>query len=189
MKKIIILAIACFVTTKAIASTETTDRQQVFQMMKDYAKLTSCMNSFEKEPENGRPTTLSDVHTVRYDKEDGSYVFYVLWGGDKGCAGGSGTMSGFVTEVARYGADWKPYTIQDDYAFGEDVGINYGYIESVKKINSHKFELIGWDRADSKYGGVDGGSNFPANKFRYTLEDERFKPWKITHQALLEQRK
>ena len=187
-KKIIFILLGVFLSQICIAS-EIQDRQQVFQMMKDYTKLTSCMNSFEKKPENERPTTLGDVHTVEYDKENNSYVFYVLWGGDKGCAGGSGTMSGFVTEIARYGGNWKPYTVQTDYAFGEDVGINYGYIESVKKINSHNFEVIGWDRADSKYGGVDGGSNFPANKFKYTLERERFEPWKITHQALLEQRK
>ena len=188
MKKLLLIAFL-FICSNSKASTEAIDRQQVFKIMKDYTKLTSCMNSFEKVPENGRPTTLGDVHTVEYDKENNSYVFYILWGGDKGCAGGSGTMSGFVTEIARYGGNWKPYTVQTDYAFGEDVGINYGYIESVKKINSHNFEVIGWDRADSKYGGVDGGSNFPANKFKYTLERERFEPWKITHQALLEQRK
>lgn len=147
------------------------------------------MNSFEKTSENGTPTTLNDVHTVEYNKENNTYIFYILWGGDKGCAGGSGTMSSFVTEVAKYGGDWKPYTIQDDYAFGEKVGINYGYIESIKKINKDLFEVISWDYADEKYGGVDGGSNFPANKFKYTLERENFEPWKITHQALLEQRK
>ncbi len=188
MKKLLLIAFL-LICTHSKASTEVVDRQQVFKIMNDYTKLTSCMTSFEKEPENGIPTTLSDVYTVEYDKEDNSYVFYVLWSGDKGCAGGSGTMSSFITEVARYGGAWKPYTVQTDYAFGENVGVNYGYIESIKKINSHKFELIGWDHADSKYGGVDGGSNFPANKFKYTLERERFEPWKVTHQALLEQRK
>ncbi len=51
-----------------------------------------------------------------------------------GCSGGSGTMSSFVTEVAKHGGDWMPYTIQTDFAFGQDVGINYGYIESIKKL-------------------------------------------------------
>lgn len=187
MKKILFLILLICSTSKA--STETQDRQQIFEIMNDYTRVVSCMSSFEKEPEGGRPTRLNDIITVEYNNEDQSFVYYVLWSGDMGCAGGSGTMSSFVTEVARYGGDWKPYTIQTDYAFGEDVGINYGYIESIKKINSHKFEVVAWDFADSKYGGVDGGSNFPANKFKYTLEHERFKPWKITHQALLEQRK
>ncbi|MGW7846244.1 hypothetical protein ACWEZX_06940 [Acinetobacter baumannii] len=189
MKKIILLVVAVAFSAFVRASSELEDKQNALNMVKQYSALVSCMNSFEKDPENGSPTTLNDVHTVEYDKEDNSYVFYVLWSGDKGCAGGSGTMSNFVTEVARYGGAWKPYTVQTDYAFGEDVGVNYGYIESIKKINSHKFELIGWDHADSKYGGVDGGSNFPANKFKYTLEREQFEPWKVTHQALLEQRK
>ena len=86
MKKLLLIAFL-FICSNSKASTEAIDRQQVFKIMKDYTKLTSCMNSFEKVPENGRPTTLGDVHTVEYDKENNSYVFYVLWGGDKGCAG------------------------------------------------------------------------------------------------------
>lgn len=187
-KKIMFLLFFSSISLNCVAS-EIEDKQNVYNMMREYTKLVSCMSSFEKEPENGRPTTLKDVQTVEYNKKDNSYVFYILWGGDKGCAGGSGTMSSFVTEVARYGGDWKPYTIQDDYAFGSNVGINYGYIESIKKIDFNKFEVISWDYADDKYGGVDGGSNFPANKFKYTLERTRFESWRITHQALIEQRK
>ena len=66
-KKIIFILLGVFLSQICIAS-EIQDRQQVFQMMKDYTKLTSCMNSFEKKPENERPTTLSDVHTVEYNK-------------------------------------------------------------------------------------------------------------------------
>ena len=50
-KKIIFILLGVFLSQICIAS-EIQDRQQVFQMMKDYTKLTSCMNSFEKEPEN-----------------------------------------------------------------------------------------------------------------------------------------
>lgn len=171
------------------ASDELQDKQKVFEIIKQYSGLVSCMNSFAKDPENKDPTTIKDIHTVEYDPKQRSFVFYVLWSGDLGCSGGSGGMSSFITEIARYGGDWKPYTVQDDYAFGENVGFNYRFIESIKKINTNKFEVVGWDYADSKYGGEDGGSNFPANKFKYTVERERFDPWKITHQALLEQRK
>lgn len=157
--------------------------------MKTYTSLVACMTSFENDPENGRPTTIKDIYTVEYNLKDKAFVFYILWGGDMGCSGGSGTLSGYVTEVAKYGGDWKPYTIQSDYAFGQNIGLNYKYIESISKIDSNTFEVVSWDYADSKYGGEDGGGNFPANKFRYKLEREKFKPWKITHQSLLEQRK
>lgn len=178
----------CGVVSFAQASTEAEDKLQVLKIMKQYSEVASCMSSFEPNPESGRPTTIKDIHTVEYSKSDSTFVYYVLWSGDMGCAGGSGTMSSFVSEVAKHG-NWKPFTVQNNYAFGDDVGINYGYIESIKKINATTFEVVSWDYADGKYGGVDGGSNFPANKFRYTLESEKFKPWRVTHQALLEQRK
>lgn len=188
MKKIIFLSSLVLFSTFIHASTELEDKQKVLEMMRQYSELVSCMSSFSKDPENKNPTTIKDVQTVEYDKKQSTFVFYILWSGDHGCGGGSGSMSNFVSEVAKYG-EWKPYTVQTDYAFGENVGINYTYIESVKKININRFEVISWDYADSKYGGEDGGSNFPANKFKYTLERETFEPWKITHQTLLEQRK
>ncbi len=187
-KLFILLTGLLFSVSYSYASTELQDKQKILEMMKQYSGLVSCMSSFSNDPENKDPTTIKDIQTVEYDPKQSTFVFYVLWSGDHGCGGGSGSMSSFVTEIAKYG-DWKPYTIQTDYAFGENIGFNYVYIESIKKINTNKYEVISWDYADSKYGGEDGGSNFPANKFRYTLERERFEPWKITHQALLEQRK
>jgi hypothetical protein len=191
MRKILLVFLGLMLTSHSAFSntSEIQEKQKIFNMMKTYTSLVACMTSFENDPENSNPTTIKDVHTVEYNLKDRSFVFYILWGGDMGCAGGSGTLSGYVTEVAKYGGDWKPYTIQSDYAFGQNIGLNYKYIESIKKIDSNTFEVISWDYADSKYGGEDGGSNFPANKFRYKLERERFEPWKITHQSLLEQRK
>lgn len=186
MKFLQIASALCFFSTLSSAS-EVEDKSKIFNIMKTYSSLVACMTSFENNPENNQPTTVKDIHTVEYNPEDRAFVFYVLWGGDMGCAGGSGTMSSYVTEVARYGGDWKPYTIQSDYAFGENVGINYKYIESIKKISNSHFEVISWDYADAKFGGVDGGSNFPANKFKYTLEQSEFEPWKITKKVLLEQ--
>lgn len=186
MKKLLVLITLLGLTIQGNASNESNDKEKILKMMKEYTKLVSCMHSFEENPETGRPTTLKDVHTVEYNET--SKVFYILWSGDIGCNVGSGTVSSFVTEVARHGGgDWRPYTVQTDYAFGDNIAINYKYIESIKKINHNSFEVISWDYADDKYGGVDGGSNFPANKFRYTLERDRFEPWKIKHQSLLEQ--
>ncbi len=40
-----------------------------------------------------------------------------------------------------------------------------------------------------KFGGKDGGNNFPANKFRYTLKNVDGEGWKLVDQVLLEQNK
>lgn len=168
----------------AQAATEIEEKRQVLKMMKQYAPLVSCEGSFAVSSKQQDNELLKEIHTVEKDKN--MAVYYVLWRADMGCGGGSGSMSGFVTEVSKYG-DWKPLVIQDNYAFGKDVGINYVFMESIKKITPLKFEIIAWDYADEKYGGKDQGMNFPANKFRYTLEREQFEPWKITNQALLEQ--
>ena len=185
--KRIVLALAIGLLSSSPYADESLDKGIIFKMMKTYTSLVACMTSFENDPENGRLTTIKDIHTVEYNLKDKAFVFYVLWGGDMGCAGGSGTMSSYVTEVARYGGDWKPYTIQSDYAFGKDIDLNYKYIESIKKINGSSFEVISWNYADEKFGGADGGSNFPANKFKYTLEKNKYEPWRITRKVLLEQ--
>lgn len=189
MRKILTGLAAISLSFTVEAATEIQEKQMALDVVKRYADVASCMHSFVKDPEGGKTTTINDVHMVERDLESNIFVYYVLWSGDIGCAGGSGTMSRLVTEVARYGGSWKPLTIQTDYAFGEDVGINYKYIQSIRKINPYKFEVISWDYADDKYGGEDGGSNFPANKFKYTIEREKYEKWRITNQSLLEQNK
>lgn len=120
MRKILLVFLGLMLTSHSAFSntSEIQEKQKIFNMMKTYTSLVACMTSFENDPENSNPTTIKDVHTVEYNLKDRSFVFYILWGGDMGCAGGSGTLSGYVTEVAKYGGDWKPYTIQSDYAFG-----------------------------------------------------------------------
>lgn len=182
--KKIAVPLALFLSSTVHAS-EVQDKQQVFNIIKEYANVASCMHSFDPKS-SGDKTTMKDVITVERDEH--SLVYYVFWSGDLGCSAGSGTISSFVTEVAKYGL-WKPFTVQTDYAFGDDIGINYRFIESLKMINKNHFEVVAWNYADSKYGGSDGGNNFPANKFKYTIQRENFEPWKVTNQTLLEQNK
>lgn len=92
-----------------------------------------------------------------------------------------------MSVVGRY-SDQRPFVVLDNSAFG-DININFRFIESVKQINRNKFEIISYNYADQKYGGRDGGNNFPANTFKYTVELNNFDNWEITHQALLEQSK
>lgn len=167
----------------AQAATEVEEKQQVLKMMRQYITLVSCDGLIEGDYKKSDTEAMKNIYTV--EKDSDTSVYYVLWHGDMGCAGGSGTTSNFVTEVAKYGS-WKPLSIQNDSAFG-DIEINFRFVQGIKKVSQRKFEIISRDYADEKYGGKDGGMNFPANKFRYTVERERFEPWKITNQALLEQ--
>ena len=171
----------------AFAATESSEKVQVLNVMKKYVEATSCWHSFEKDSDF-KKTTIADVYPIYSDKEIGLSEYYVFWGGDKGCNGGSGTMSFFISEVAKY-SDSRPFVVMNDYAFGDDIDINFRFIESVKQIKNDQFEIVSWNYADDKYGGKDGGNNFPANKFKYTLANVKGEGWKITKQVLLKQNK
>lgn len=171
----------------AFAATESSEKVQVLNVMKKYVEATSCWHSFEKDSDF-KKTTIADVYPIYSDKEIGLSEYYVFWGGDKGCNGGSGTMSFFMSEVAKY-SDSRPFVVMNDDAFGDDIDINFRFIESVKQIKNDQFEIVSWNYADDKYGGKDGGNNFPANKFKYILANVKGEGWKITKQVLLKQNK
>lgn len=50
-------------------------------------------------------------------------------------------------------------------------------------------EIISWNYADDKYGGKDGGNNFPANKFKYIVKQDDNYQWKVINQTLIKQNK
>ena len=163
------------------------EKKQVFDVMKKYVEATSCWHSFDKSSEF-RKTTLKDVYLINSDKEIGFSEYFVLWGGDKGCNGGSGTMSFFMSEVSKY-SNSRPFVVQTDNAFGDNIDINFRFIDSVKQISPDHFEIISWNYADERYGGKDRGNNFPANKFKYTVKMIMGEGWQVTNQVLLEQNK
>ena len=59
----------------------------------------------------------------------------------------------------------------------------------MKKTQDGLLEIVSWNYADDIYGGKDGGNNFPANKFKYTLALDEESGWKVIKQVLLEQNK
>ena len=68
--------------------------------------------------------------------------------------------------------------------------INSRFIQSVKLITPKTMEIVAWNYANEKYGGKDGGNNFPANKFKYTINyDDSENSWKVSNQVLLKQNK
>lgn len=182
MKKLFIILSALAFSACAFAN-DPNEKKIVYNKVKSYADLVSCSNSFESDAEN--KTTLSDVILV--EKNSHSTHYYVLWHGDWGCYGGSGSGGSYITHIYKRHYSEQFY-ITNDYAFGE-IGINYKFIESLKKISKDEFILVSWDFADEKFGGVDGGGNIPANKFEYTIELDGDNGWQITNKKLLEQRR
>ena len=177
--------ISTLISNVNAATTEAQEKIQVLNVIKKFTESVSC---------GTQPISLKNIYTVERDIKYGRSTYYVLWFGNVGCDDGNASESFYITEVYR-GSGNRPFTVyaafieSSIYAFGDDIGINYRFIQDVKKINSKQFEIVSWKHADDKWGGKDGGSNFPANKFKYTLEKVGYKGWKITNQVLLEQNK
>lgn len=193
---LIACAIAAMATVSSAhaATTIAQEKQQVFAVAKKYAEATACETSFEADnPENER-TTIKDVFLWERDTETGLARYYILWGGDAGCLGGSGTYLYQLSEVGRYSNN-RPFIVIDDVLdreklTGIEAGqINNRFIKSVKLITPKTMEIVAWNYADAKYGGKDGGNNFPANKFKYTVSNDESGYWKVSNQLLLEQNK
>ena len=170
------------------ALTESQEKVQALNVMKKYAEATACMTTFEKGEE--RLTTIKDVFTIDRDPSLGSSSYFILWGGDRGCQGGSGTYSAILSEVSRF-SESRPFLVQNDDALGTDIyeNINFRFIESVKMLQPKTLEIISWNYADDKYGGKDGGNNFPANKFKYIVKQDDNYQWKVINQTLIKQNK
>lgn len=189
LKKSLLGTILGFVLINSSFASEQTERTAVLKTINNYIGSVACTTS-KIQPK--------DIYKIDSDKETGIATYYVSWVGDKGCQGGSGTMSYFVSEVARY-SDSRPFLVMSDDAFGDNnekawndedttkTMINYRFIDSIKQISPEKFEIIAGAYADEKYGGKDGGNNFPANTIKYTLQNVQSDGWRITKQTLLKQ--
>lgn len=105
----LVLMSACL--PAAMAASERDEKLQVLQLVKTYSATVACDTTFE----GGKPLSaqLDKVFTIERDPEAGLASYYVLWGGDKGCNGGSGTSSFFVSEVGRYSSS-RPLLVLGD---------------------------------------------------------------------------
>ena len=188
-KKVIATTFLLGINVNTVFASELQDKQIIMKLMNNYINSVACATS---------KVQINNIVSIFPPEEDytGS-TYYVLWSGDKGCEGGSGTMSSYITEVSRYSSS-RPFLVNTDDALGDNnekawaAGTwftNYRFIESMKKTKDGSLEIIGWNYADAKYGGKDGGNNFPANKFKYTLALDEEAGWKVIKQVLLEQNK
>lgn len=186
LRNILLSASVCMCSLGANATTEAQEKIEVLNVIKKFTESVSCET---------QPISLKDIYMVERDIKYGSSTYYVLWGGDIGCNGGNTNYSRYVTEVNKFRRNTtftidiveKDGTLRGLYAF--DDTIVHDFIENIKRINSNKFEVISWDYASDKWGGKEGGRNFPANKFKYTLERVGYGHWEVSSQVLLEQKK
>lgn len=189
LKKSLLGTILGFVLINSSFASEQTERIQVSKTINNYIDSVACATSKIQQ---------KDIYKIDSDQDTGIATYYVLWVGDKGCQGGSGTMSAYVSEVTRYSSS-RPFLVMSDDAFGDNNEkvwsgegitkpyINYRFVNSIKQISPEKFEIIAGAYADDKFGGKDGGNNFPANTIKYTLQNVQSEGWQITNQTLLKQ--
>lgn len=187
-KKAIATTFLLGISVNTVFASELQDKQIIMKLMNNYINAVACATS---------KVQINNIVSIFPPEEDytGS-TYYVLWSVDKGCEGGSGTMSSYISEVSRYSSS-RPFLVNTDDALGDNNEkswtngtsfTNYRFIESIKNKNN-SLEVISWNYADDKFGGKDGGNNFPANKFRYTLKNVDGEGWKLVDQVLLEQNK
>ena len=160
----------------AMAASERDDKLQVLQLVKTYSETVACDTTFE----GGKPLSaqLGKVFTIERDPDSGMASYYVLWGGDKGCNGGSGTSSFFVSEVGRYSSS-RPLLVLSDEAFGKGFdAINPRFIQSIEQHSPSSFTVVSLEHAEQD------GNNFPSKKYQYELRQQTGK-WVMTKRSYL----
>lgn len=181
LKKMVFLPVLMFFGFSCAAfaqyKSEAEAKMAALSVVKKYAEAVSCGHSFE-EAKSLRPF-LSNVYTMSYDEEMGS-TFYVLWYGDLGCNGGSGTTSFMVSDVTSLGGS-RPLLVSEPDVFNKVFSekINSRFIESMKKVGEYKFLIV-----SSEFDKSDESLNFPSNKYAYTVELGK-NEWKVTSRKFL----
>lgn len=174
-----LLVMTLFFAGQVSATNELQEKIAVLNVIKKYSGAVACATNFEDG--NSLDSYLKNVYTIDRDEESGFATYYVLWSGDMGCPGGSGTYSYFISEVSRY-TNTRPFLVQNNEAFGLDVAnkVNSRFIEDVTKISSNHFTIISSEFADGD------SNNFPSFKYKYTIKTKGLRdPWLVTNKTLM----
>ena len=164
-----------FLSFQAHAASDIFEKNQALNVVKNYANATACGTTFQKD-ENGKiQASIKDVFVIEKSVDDFSpSVMYVLWGGDQGCMGGSGTSYSVLTEVTKWTA-MRPYVVINDYPFGEDVDkhINYRFISEFKQLNKNLFKIT-----SGKFAEDDPNAE-PSLQDSIIVENQEGTGWKV----------
>ena len=157
------------------AASELVEKNQALAVVKNYANAIACGTSFQKD-ENGKIlASAKDVYTIEYGNDINADIeFYVLWSGDQGCAGGSGTRYAELTRVVKSHI-YDSYVVVDSYPFGEDVDkhINYSFISEFKQLGANLFKITSGKFA---YGDANAG---PSLQETILVENQPRVGWKV----------
>lgn len=198
-KSLTIKAIGAFIALSTLSYTAYAkppikEKYEVLSQATKYAESVACATTFSKD--NGaHRTTIKDIHLIEdtesfNGKGDIGLEYIILWGGDVGCNGGSGTSSYYLTSFSRF-SETRPFllnqmNILDDVndIDGGEYQINDRFIEDAKYDNG-VFTIIASDYSNM---GDDGGNNFPANRYQYTLSyddsNDNYK-WKLVNKKFI----
>lgn len=160
-------------------------KNEVLDKAKQYAQSVACMTTFDEDSE-GEMTTVNNVYPLQYSKmysDSGvSGSFLVLWGGDVGCMGGSGTYSYSLTEFQRM-SDTRPFTVlntdllEELYELSE---INTRFIQDVSYNDRTKsLEIVSYAFAPN-----DSNSS-PSYKYRYNFKKSDNDAWSLSKKVRL----
>lgn len=180
MKKILLLTLSMLTISFNIKAQEVSDideKLSVISLVRKYSETVSCGSHFEEEKSDRK--FLNNVYTIEKDTEIGSATYFMLWDGDIGCNGGSGTHSYIVSEIGRY-SESRPLLVLNENAFGDTVlqKINFRFIKKIQQISPSKFFITSLEHQNQDT------NNFPSQIYRYQVELIKHK-WKVTSKEYL----
>lgn len=166
----------------ALAKPPQVEKLDVLRQAKNYAQAIACETTFSKDSEV--KTDINDVHliesTTDYDSgEEFGTKYIVGWGGDNGCAGGSGTYMGFITSFSRF-SQTRPFVVEREHIV-DDMDLN-GYSLNPRFIENVSYNNDKLYVTSSEYGN--DGSNSPRYKYIYTITYADY-GWKIVNRKLI----
>lgn len=157
------------------AASELVEKNQALAVVKNYANAIACGTTFQKDDKGRIQASSKDVFLIEKSEDDFSpSVIYVLWGGDQGCMGGSGTYSSVLTEVTKWTSS-RPYIVNGDFPFGEEVDkhINYRFISEFKQLGVNLFKITSGKFAD------DDPNSGPSLQDSILVENQQGVGWKV----------
>lgn len=160
-------------------------KYEVLDKAKQYAQSVACSTTFDDDSEE-KLNSVNSVYPLEYSKmfDDGKVTgsFLVLWGGDVGCMGGSGTFGYSLTEFQRI-SDSRPFTVsnpdllEDLYEISE---VNTRFIQDISYNDKAKIlEIISYAFA------AKDGNCCPSLKYRYNFKNSDYSNWKLSEKVRL----
>ena len=179
-----LLGVITCTSVQAAPAGSVVEKKQVLAIAKQYADIVACDTSFVSNGGPDKPTSISDVYTLSTsnDPDAGGSEYLVLWGGDIGCAGGSGTGGSSLSEFSNLNASHKFLLTEQDIFSKIAKGtypINTRFIQSVRILSNGHLVVVSLDF------DKDDGDNFPSKKYEYEVAPNSTGGWDVLRKKFL----